>query len=74
MLARITHTLVDQRRDRRQHADRLPLRRTAAGHAAEANFLASPPMTLGPQFAAKVARRPLPLSGLSWLYPLCSYP
>src|SRR5450755_3204776 len=52
MLTRVAQTPVDQRCDRRQHADRLPVRLATAVHTAEATLPTAAPITPGPQFAA----------------------
>jgi hypothetical protein len=50
VLSRVAQTPVDQRRDRRQHADRLPVRLATAAHAAEATLPTAAPITPGRSF------------------------
>jgi hypothetical protein len=70
MLAGVTQTLVAQRRDRREHADRLPVRLTTTPHRAEATSPPPRPITSSSQFAANGAGWALlAVSGVSWLYP-----
>jgi len=74
VLAGVTQTLVAQRRDRREHADRLPVRLTTTRHAAEATSPPPDPTTRSSQFAANgIAPALLAISGVSWLYPGKSY-
>jgi hypothetical protein len=71
MLAGVTQALVAQRRDRREHADRLPIRLTTTRHRAEATSPPPHPITRSPQFTTNGAGQALlAVSGVSWLYPL----
>src|SRR5450755_5061350 len=69
ILPRVSQTPVDQRRDRRQHADRLPIRLATAVHITEATLPAGRPRAPIPQFAANHSRRLMDFSALCGPYP-----
>ena len=70
VFAGVPQTLVAERRDRREHADRLPVRLARTPPRAGATSPAPGPITRRPQFAANgVAPALLAVSDVSWLYP-----